>query len=196
MKRKSLKATSLFILGLFIVSLTGCGEDPVPVNDEEVITTLKLTFDELDQNLASTGNPITYSFADPDGDGGNNPVVDNIVLKAASVYNVTAELLNESVTPTVDITPEITLEGESHQIFYEYVGTGLPVFNYLDFDKNNKPIGVKKLLYTEFAGSGTLTVTLRHLPDKNAEGVSNGDITNAGGATDFVTTPAFSVTIN
>jgi len=196
MKRKSLKATSFLILGLFIVSFTGCGEDPVPVNDEEVITTLRLTFDELDQNLVSTGNPKTYSYADPDGDGGNNPVVDNIVLNAGTAYDLTVEFLNESVNPVVNITPEIILEGESHQIFYEYTGTGLAVFNYTDFDINQNPIGVTNRLYAESVGSGTLTITLRHLPDKNAAGVSNGDITNAGGATDFVTTPAFSFAIN
>ena len=190
------KLLSFLVAGLFLVSFTGCVEDPIPVNDAEVITTLKLTFDELDQNLASTGNPITYSYADPDGDGGNNPVVDNIVLKAGAIYKVTAKLLNESVTPAVDITPEIILEGASHQIFYEYVGTGSPVSNYTDFDINQKPIGVATLFTTLLSGSGTLTVTLRHLPDKNAAGVSTGDITNAGGATDFETTPAFSVTIN
>ena len=34
-------------------------------------------------------------------------------------------------------------------------------------------------------GNGTITVILRHEPDKDASGVSNGDITNAGGETDI-----------
>ena len=31
---------------------------------------------------------------------------------------------------------------------------------------------------------GNLKITLRHRPQKNAEGVASGNITNAGGATD------------
>ena len=34
-------------------------------------------------------------------------------------------------------------------------------------------------------GHGQFTVTLRHEPDKSAQGVSAGDITNAGGETDI-----------
>ena len=34
------------------------------------------------------------------------------------------------------------------------------------------------------AMTGNLTITLRHEPSKNAVGVSDGDITNAGGETD------------
>ena len=39
-------------------------------------------------------------------------------------------------------------------------------------DRSNDPI------------NGTITITLRHEPNKGGEGVSNGDITNAGGETD------------
>ena len=37
-------------------------------------------------------------------------------------------------------------------------------------------------------GSGTITVTLRHEPNKDAAGVSSGDIANAGGETDIEVT--------
>ena len=38
------------------------------------------------------------------------------------------------------------------------------------------------------ASSGDVTVILRHEPDKEADGVSDGDVTNAGGETDVEVT--------
>jgi hypothetical protein len=49
-------------------------------------------------------------------------------------------------------------------------------------------------LTTGNVGTGNLTVTLRHLPNKSALGVSTGDITNAGGATDAYV--SFPVTVS
>ena len=50
------------------------------------------------------------------------------------------------------------------------------------FDSN------KFTLTTKNAATGDLVVTLRHLPNKSAPGVADGEITNAGGATDFAVT--------
>jgi hypothetical protein len=50
-------------------------------------------------------------------------------------------------------------------------------------DSKGMPLGLQ-LVFTTTAASGILRVTLRHGPNKNVEGVSGGDITNAGGATD------------
>ena len=52
-------------------------------------------------------------------------------------------------------------------------------------DANGNPIGLLTTVTTEEPGNGTITVILRHEPDKFALGVSNGDITNAGGETDI-----------
>ena len=43
-------------------------------------------------------------------------------------------------------------------------------------------------LTTGDAASGNITIILRHEPVKDAEGVSDGDITNAGGETDISVT--------
>lgn len=58
-------------------------------------------------------------------------------------------------------------------------------FGYADADANGKPIGLKTILNTGGASSGTLKIILRHQADKNAAGVSNGNPTNAGGETDI-----------
>ncbi len=52
-------------------------------------------------------------------------------------------------------------------------------------DVNGNPIGISTIVTTNGASTGTITVTLRHEPNKDASGVSTGDITNAGGETDI-----------
>ena len=59
---------------------------------------------------------------------------------------------------------------------------------YNDLDEEGKPIGLSTVLTTGEMGSGTITVTLRHEPNKDAAGVSSGDIANAGGETDIEVT--------
>ena len=55
-----------------------------------------------------------------------------------------------------------------------------------DFDGDSNPIGLEFTVTTSATlGTGTLTITLRHEPSKSATGVSDGDITNAGGETDI-----------
>ncbi|MEZ7887763.1 MAG: type 1 periplasmic binding fold superfamily protein, partial [Flavobacteriales bacterium] len=55
-------------------------------------------------------------------------------------------------------------------------------------DEEGNPIGLSTVLTTGEMGSGTITVTLRHEPNKDAAGVSSGDIANAGGETDIEVT--------
>ena len=58
-------------------------------------------------------------------------------------------------------------------------------YMYEDEDGDGNPIGLETTMITGDPSTGTLTVILRHEPDKNADGVSDGDITNAGGETDI-----------
>ncbi|PIQ16288.1 MAG: hypothetical protein COW67_03840, partial [Flavobacteriales bacterium CG18_big_fil_WC_8_21_14_2_50_32_9] len=55
-----------------------------PANEEELITTVKITF----VDTAGVEPTVTVFFRDPDGDGGNAPTqFDTIRLAANSVYN-------------------------------------------------------------------------------------------------------------
>ena len=65
--------------------------------------------------------------------------------------------------------------------------------SYSDADANNLPIGIQNKVQTGAASEGTFTITLRHEPAKPAEGVSDGDITNAGGETDVEVTLPISI---
>ena len=173
----NLNKTKIFFLAIAAVSITSCNNDDDPVNEEEVITTVTTT-------LTNGATTITLTSRDLDGDGPNDPLVTvSGNLTANTVYNGETTFLNELDTPAEDITVEVEEEGEEHQVFYQ-IPSALGTIGYTDFDLNAKPVGLTFTYTTGNAGTGNLTVTLRHLPNKSAAGVAAGDITNAGGATD------------
>lgn len=168
----------LLSMGLF----AACEDkDVTPPNEEELITTLEV-------RLIPPGGPsVTLSFRDLDGDGGDPPVIEADTLAAGVVYAGSVTLTNESITPEVDVTEEVAEEGEEHQFFYSLEGVDATL-SYTDQDADGNPVGITFSLVTGAAGAGTMTVILRHLPDKFAAGVSQGDIANAGGETDIEVT--------
>lgn len=179
--------TIKFIFYSIISSLLflGCSNDddsPEVVNEEEVITTVNITL--VPQG---SGDTVTLSSRDLDGDGPNPPIVTvSGPIVNNRVYDGTIEFLNELESPAEDITEEIEAEAEEHQIFYNITG-GVGTVTYNDSDSDGNPIGLSFTLtanQTQAILNGTMTVTLRHEPDKFAAGVSDGDITNAGGETD------------
>jgi len=168
----------LAIAVVTVISLNACSkDDPKPVNEEEVITTVTTT-------LKNGGQTVTLQVRDLDGNGPNAPVVTvSGNLKAATSYTGTVTFLNETTNPVGNITEEILAEGVDHQLFFQAPGA-IGTFAYSDQDANGKSIGLAFTLTTGAATTGNLTVTLRHLPNKSAAGVATGDIANAGGATD------------
>ena len=108
-------------------------------------------------------------------------------LAANTTYMGTITLLNEQEDPAEDITEEVEEEALEHQFFFQTTVSGLSV-SYNDEDSEGNPIGLSTNVTTTNSGSGTLTITLRHQPDKSAANVSDGDITNAGGETDISVT--------
>ena len=180
---KSLQKTAIAQVICFTFLLIACSDDeePIPVNEEEVITTMNITL-----SPGSGGSPIFLQAQDLDGDGPNPPVVTvSGPLQAGQVYNGSIELLNETETPPEDITEEVEGEGEEHQFFFQTGGNLDLIMDYTDQDSNGNPVGLAFTATAGTASSGTLTVVLRHEPDKNAAGVSDGDIANAGGETDI-----------
>ncbi len=176
MKNFKIATLALAVLVLF----SSCDNDDavVPVNEEELITTIRVT-------LVGGGQTITMTSTDLDGDDGPSAptVVVSGPLTANTTYTGSVAFLNETENPVEDITTEVQEEGVDHQVFYQFAAA-LGTITYTDLDANGKPIGLTFNYVTGNAGSGTLTVTLKHLPNKSAAGVSTGDITNAGGATD------------
>jgi len=165
-------------------SMASCNKDDEPTCleipiQEEVITTLTYTLTQ-----AGGGDEVILKFQDLDGDGGNDPVVTVEDLAVNTTYSGVIELLNETEAPAEDITEEVEESAEEHQFFMSSTLADLSV-SYTDTDANGNPIGITSELVTGEAGEGVLTVILRHEPNKDAAGVSDGDITNAEGETDI-----------
>lgn len=153
------------------VSMTAaCGDDGHdPGDPPEVITTVALTLTPV-----GGGTAVTAEFDDPDGDGGDPPIVDPIDLTAGA-YTLAISFENRLEDPPEDITQEIADEADEHQIFLTGTAVdgpasdqpGAPLMHaYDDTDANGLPIGLANTINAS-AGNGELTITLRHLPSLN-----------------------------
>ena len=174
----------LTFITLFALSITSCNNDDdssEPVNEEEVISTVIAIF--------SNGNStVTLTSRDLDGDGPNDPVTEiSGPFVANTTYAGTVQFWNELEDPAEDITEEVEEEALEHQVFYS-VTNNIGNFSYGDMDSEGNPIGLVYSFTTNDAGNGAMTITLRHEPNKDGEGVSDGNIANAGGETDIQVT--------
>lgn len=179
MRMKSLN--SLWLVMLVLIAATACSSDPDEVNEEELITTVNVTF----TNKAMASDVVTVSYRDLDGPGGNDPVIGEFTLSANTEYSYVLEFLNEQATPTEDVTAEVREEGTDHQVFLLRGGNVNIVTAYGDQDTNGNPIGIIGTATTGEASNGTFGVVLVHKPNKSATGVSAGNLAGAGGEEDI-----------
>lgn len=155
MKRKFGLIVSAALLSSVLI--TSCSKDDEEVNDEELITTLALSFSPVGGGATST-----YQFRDIDGPGGNAPTIDEIVLAPGTVYNLAVRVLNESVSPAEDITLEVITEATSHRFYHiPSAASNITVGN-LNIDANGITLGVNGQVTTTTASTGTYRVVLRH----------------------------------
>ncbi|MFQ3173424.1 MAG: hypothetical protein ACI8W0_000514 [Flavobacterium sp.] len=177
-KMKNSKIIALAVLSVFSFSSCSNDDDPIAVNEEEVITTVTTT-------LTAGSQTVTLTSRDLDGDGPDAPVVTvsgDLMVNTRYVGKVS--FLNEIANPVEDITVEVKEEGDKHQLFFQ-APLAIGTFTYTDTDVNGKPIGLTFTLTTDTTvTAGNIVVILRHEPSKDAAGVAAGNITNAGGATD------------
>jgi hypothetical protein len=173
-------ATTAALATAAILSTAACG-DPGDgsQNENEVITTVTLSF-------APTGGgaAVTAVFDDPDGDGGAAPTVDPIRLTAGTTYALTLQLQNKLESPPEEITDEVRDEGDEHQLFFTGTAVdgpaaahpGAPLQHaYADTDRAGLPIGLASTI-TARAGTGTLTITLRHVPPLDGAPVKTAEL--------------------
>ncbi|MBC8109552.1 MAG: type 1 periplasmic binding fold superfamily protein [Verrucomicrobia bacterium] len=163
---------SVSLLG--ILALNACkNNDPQP-DEQEQITTLTLSLVK-----AGTTTPISITFRDADGEGGNAPTTTpaTLVLDANATYGVTLSVLDETKSPVENITEEIEEEKDDHQFYFAYSANNLTV-NIIDTDSKNLPVGLISTFTTTSAGvAANLTVTLKHKPGSKAanDPVSKGE---------------------
>jgi hypothetical protein len=159
---------------LVTLLLSACKDDPQPVNEEEVITTVI-----VDLVPQSGGAEIRLKWYDENGDG--NPVITPSVatLTTGTVYDAQIILMNETVSPAEDITEEIETEGEDHLFCFTVAGADVTIA-YEDADGSGDPIGLSTAWTAGAAGNeGSLTLVLRHQPgqkDGTCPGAGETDI--------------------
>ena len=198
--------TPLFPLALAF--LAGCSDveddhdhDHDHDHEHEVITTVELTF-----TPTNGGEDLVFTWADPEDDG--NPVIDDIVLQSATTdYQLSIAFLNELEEPFEDVTEEIAMEADEHQVFLTGTGVEGPATGtnddalishlYADSDDDGLPVGLLNDIRTLKTGTGELELALRHLPYENnapvktegmAEDVASGGLGAIAGANDVSVT--------
>jgi hypothetical protein len=167
--KNTLKAC--FFLAGIAVLLQACKKDddlvplPPPVaNESEIITTLRLTF----KDSLGVKPDVTAVFRDTDADGGNAPVqFDSIRLQAATTYLATIEILDETKSPVLNITPEVIKEADEHIFCFTPSVSGLSIRSSDVYGSFR--LGVNSTWTTTSASSGSVLVKLKHQP-----GVKNG----------------------
>ena len=173
----SLKNMGVALTMAIALVFASCDNDdnPDPVNEEEVITTLIATL-----TPAGGGTTVTLTYTDLDADGPNPPVAEvSGNLMGNTTYNGVIQVLNETETPAENITLEVLEEADEHQFFFEFTGS-IAGATATDTDSMGNPLGVTFDLTTNTAGAATLSIVLRHEPTK-----PNNGLATAGGETDI-----------
>jgi hypothetical protein len=165
------KFTPFLMLLLSILFLaTSCKKEeqvvspPLPGN--EFLTTIKLhliSSDNLD-TLVATWRDLTPEDTNPP-----DTSLASLILKSNTTYSAHLELMDETKSPSEDITAEIQERANYHRIFYfpsSSLETNLSVA-VTDLDTNNPPLalGISSTISTQNVSSGFLQVILKHQPN-------------------------------
>jgi hypothetical protein len=134
-------------------------DEPTPDEDNEQITTVT-----YELTPAGGGTAAIVTWRDVDGTGGNAPTIGTLNLRPNTTYTGTIKLLDETKSPMENITDEVAEEKDEHLFVYTPTPAALLTITRTDVDSKNLPVGLATRLVTNAAGTGNLTVTLRHQP--------------------------------
>jgi hypothetical protein len=159
MKHMTTSIRFFILCALFSAAFISCKKETPEANDEEVITTVLVKLTPV-----TGGTPLTFSYEDLDGPGGNNPVIQNIALQPNKAYAASLLILNRTVNPADTISKEIAQEAAAHRFYFEpSTGSNITV-GALDNDGNGLPLGLNSVWTTGTNANGTMKITLRHYP--------------------------------
>ena len=169
--------TLYLLLSLLIFSCSK--EGPEPINEEELITTVQLTF----KTPGITDQIVRWQ------EGSNNS--DIISLAANTQYEVEIIFLDESDPSDIeDITEEVKEEANEHQVFYQFsqLNISLEQSSSDTLDSNQNPLFVNSLWNTSEVGTGTVRVYLIHEPVTKSSSTRDGFAGETDVAVDFLIT--------
>lgn len=151
--------TSILLSATIMTS--SCSKEKGEHNEEEVITGVVLKFTPV-----GGGTTTEFSWSDPDGPGGNAPIVSRILLAPNETYDVVVEFQND----VEDINAEIEEEADAHRVYYNVSNGGTIQISNLDEDPNGVPLGLTSTWTTGTAKDNQqVTITLRHYPNGGKE---------------------------
>ena len=158
--RTAFNPRAISTLILLLTSICSCHpDDPEPVNEEEVITTIRITLTPEEGT-----RPVNLLFFDADGEQGSiqPEITVSGALQAAMTYSAVIILKNETANPPIDVSAEISEESDDH-LFCFTSGSNISI-EYADDDHNGRPIGLESVWETGDPGAASVTVVLRHQP--------------------------------
>lgn len=155
--------TSLLIATASVaLLLASCKKDdttqPPAINPSELITTVQLLISDSATNAAIDA----FSWKDIDGDGGNNPVIDTVVLQPTGTYKVSVLILDETKSPADTVSNEVAEENLQHLLLHSFSQGSFIQFVSTDQDDNGGALGLQGILNTGVSTLGTYTLELRH----------------------------------
>jgi len=141
----------------------------------------------LELTPRSGGDVLSFAWSDPENDG--DPVIDDVLLADGEIYDLGLAVWNELEDPAEDVTVEISDDAEEHQFFFTGDAVQGPATGenadaivehaYADTDANGAPVGLENTLAAIAAGSGSLVVTLRHIPPEDGNAVKTEGLAEA-----------------
>ncbi|MCB0526403.1 MAG: hypothetical protein KDC86_17925 [Saprospiraceae bacterium] len=166
-----IKNIAFFSLTALVLGFSACKKDTA--TQQELITKVIVHLQ------GSNGFNQEFAWSDPDGGDISNAVVDDIIIPTGTT-DITCHIhvLDESKSPTEDLTSEIEGEGDVHLLVYKISGTAVSMIDYNDTDGNGKPLGLDTK-WTAGTGTGSVNIVLHHQP------VTKDDLNNPGGEIDF-----------
>ncbi len=185
MKLSTKNFATIAIAGTILFAAS-CKKDevtnPTPGPEPELITTLR-----LEARNVNTGFSQTFTYKVESGFGSSTLEglqIDTVKLEPNTKYGFTLTVLNEKASPAEDITEEIKEEKDEHLFLYQSSPTtGAGSLTFSNGIKDNKGLPFNQIIsaLSGEAGSGKLTITLKHEPT-NKEATSPDA---AGGETDL-----------
>ncbi|MDO1500688.1 type 1 periplasmic binding fold superfamily protein [Winogradskyella maritima] len=176
--------TNAFFALILVATFTSCSDDdnPAPVNPEELITNVVLTF----TNDADAMDTVTLTSIAPDGQDGTSTETISGSFTSGATYSLSLAITNTSETPADDVlNDDIIPEADEHFFAYAVNSINLTMTrdaNDVDGPESSK-LGVNTTWVAGAASTGNVQIRLIHEPTSVDD--SDGFGTATGGSEDI-----------
>lgn len=165
------KAALVLIVAVFFGMTSACRPVSEPTNTAEEVLPNEVTL-----TLTSPQGNTTAVWRSATDVKGTASRIDTLVLATGRTYTGKITAVNNTKTPTVDLTAEYKKEADKHQFFYTLLGDihHTMSITVTDKDGQNLPLGLEFTIVTapNNKANGTLNVVLGHFDDVKKMGTN------------------------